>query len=137
MDIFAYLAVWVTLGLGCNEVIFVLFVFHNAFRLVLSLYFIKSLCCLCFILLSVWCYLCVICVSYYFLFGVIFVFHNAFRLVLSLCCLCFIMLSVWCYLCLSDRAASSLVARGSPCRLPRTMDTRYYTLPTGGSALKD
>ena len=72
-EIFAYLAVWVTLGLGCSEVIFVLFVFHNAFRLVLSLYFIISLCCLCFILLSVWCYLCVI--------------------------LCIILLSVWCYFC--------------------------------------
>ena len=48
-------------------------------------------------MLSVWCYLCVVCVSYCFPFGVIFVFHVAFLLVLSLCCLCFIMLSVWCY----------------------------------------
>ena len=53
-DIFAYLAVWVTLGLSCSEVIFVLFLFHNAFCLVLSL---------CFILLSAWCYLCVFSVS--------------------------------------------------------------------------
>ena len=39
-------------------------------------------------------------------------------------------LSVWPSVQLCVRAASRLAARGCPCRQPRTMDTRYYTLPT-------